>query len=64
MSIEINEENQKPILNEFYLDIEDKIYWYFLNYRLYGGIVTRDKYAKTKALPQDTLVVLAQFQNM
>ena len=54
LSIEINEENQKLILDEFYPDIEDKIYWYFLNYRLYEGIITKDEYAKIKALPQDT----------
>ena len=41
LSIEINEENQKLILDEFYPDIEDKIYWYFLNYRLYEGIITK-----------------------
>ena len=56
LSIEINEENQKLILDEFYLDIEDKIYWYFLNYRLYEGIITKDEYAKIKALPQDTYI--------
>ena len=54
LSIEINEENQKLIIDEFYPDIEDKIYWYFLNYRLYEGIITKDEYAKIKALPQDT----------
>jgi hypothetical protein len=54
LSIEINEENQKLILDEFYPDIEDKIYWYFLNYRLYEGIITKDEYAKIKALPHDT----------
>jgi hypothetical protein len=56
LSIEINEENQKLILDEFYPDIEDKIYWYFLNYRLYEGIITKDEYAKIKALPQDTYI--------
>ena len=56
LSIEINEENQKLILDEFYPDIEDKIYWYFLNYRLYEGIITKDEYAKIKALPKDTYI--------
>jgi len=53
LNIEINEENQKRILDEFYPDIEDKIYWYFLNYRLYEGIITKSEYAKIKALPQN-----------
>jgi hypothetical protein len=48
LSIEINEENQKLILDEFYPDIEDKIYWSFLNCRLYEGIITKDEYAKIK----------------
>ena len=56
LSIEINEENQKLILDEFYPDIEDKIYWSFLEYRLYEGIITKDEYAKIKALPQDTYI--------
>jgi hypothetical protein len=54
LNIEINEENKKRILDEFYPDIEDKIYWYFLNYRLYEGIITKSEYAKIKALPQNT----------
>jgi len=56
LNIEINEENQKLILDEFYPDIEDKIYWYFLEYRLYEGIITKDEYEKIKALPQDTYI--------
>ena len=56
LSIEINAENQKLILDEFYPDIEDKIYWSFLEYRLYEGIITKDEYAKIKALPQDTYI--------
>ena len=56
LNIEINEENQKLILDEFYPDIEDKIHWYFLEYRLYEGIITKDEYEKIKALPQDTYI--------
>ena len=56
LSIEINEENQKLILDEFYPDIEDKIYWYFVNYNLYEGIITKDEYSKIKALPQETII--------
>jgi hypothetical protein len=56
LSIEINEENQKLILDEFYPDIEDKIYWYFANYSLYEGIITKDEYSKIKALPQETII--------
>ena len=56
LNIEINEENQKVILDEFYPDIEDKIHWYFLEYRLYEGIITKDEYEKIKALPQDTYI--------
>ena len=56
LNIEINEETQKLILDEFYPDIEDKIHWYFLEYRLYEGIITKDEYEKIKALPQDTYI--------
>ena len=50
LSIEINEENQKLLLDEFFPDIEDKIYWYFANYSLYEGIVTKDEYSKNKSI--------------
>ena len=56
LNIEINEENQKLILDEFYPDIEDKIYWSFIEYRLYEGIITKDEYEKIKALPKDTYI--------
>ena len=56
LSIEINEENQKLILDEFYPDIEAKNYWSFLEYRLYEGIITKDEYERKKALPQDTYI--------
>jgi hypothetical protein len=56
LSIEIHEENQKRILHEFYPNIEDKIYRYFLNHRLYEGIIANDEYAKIKVLPQDTYI--------
>ncbi len=63
LSIEINEENQKLILDEFYPDIEDKIYWYFANYSLYEGIITKDEYSKIKALPQETIIKFGSIVN-
>ncbi len=60
LSIEINEENQKHILDEFYPDIEDKIYWYFVNYNLYEGIITKDEYSKIKHYHKRLLSILVQ----
>ena len=60
LNIEINEENKKRILDEFYPDIEDKIYWYFLNYRLYEGIITKSEYAKIKHYHKIWRFVLVQ----
>ncbi len=59
LNIEITEKNKELIIDKFYPDIKDKIYWSIdIEERrksfFYEGIVTREEYEKIKTLPPDT----------
>ncbi len=59
LNIEITEKNKELILDKFYPDIKDKIYWSVdIEERrksfFYEGIVTKEEYEKIKTLPPDT----------
>jgi hypothetical protein len=59
LNIKISNKKRDQIINKFYPDVEDKIYWSIdINERVmtffYEGIVSKDEYEKIKKLPPDT----------
>ncbi len=63
LNIEITEKNKELIINRFYPDIKDKIYWSIdIDERhssfFYEGIISKDEYEKIKTLPPDTYIYL------
>ena len=61
LKIDINEENKKLIVEKFYPDIKDKLYWSCIcDCRLYEGIVSKEDYEKIKTLPPTTNICFAE----
>ena len=59
LNIEITEKNKELIIDRFYPDIKDKIYWSVdIEERrksfFYEGIITKEEYDLIKTLPPDT----------
>ena len=59
LNIKISNKKRDLIINRFYPDIKDKIYWSIdIEERrktfFYEGIITQDEYEQIKTLPQDT----------
>jgi len=59
LNIEITEKNKELIMDKFYPDIKDKIYWSVdIEERrktfFYEGIITKEEYDLIKTLPPDT----------
>ena len=58
LNIKITKKNKKLIMDKFYPDIQDKIYWYF-EYKsyhrdvFYNGIITKKDFEYLKTLPQN-----------
>ena len=62
LNIEITEKNKELIMDKFYPDIKDKIYWSVdIEERrksfFYEGIITKEQYDLIKTLPPDTNVI-------
>ena len=62
LNIEITEKNKELIINRFYPDIKDKIYWSIdIEERrktfFYEGIITKEEYDLIKTLPPDTNII-------
>ncbi len=62
INIEITEKNKELIMDKFYPDINDKIYWYaYCDYSgFYEGIIDKEEYENIKTLPQKTNIVFEQ----
>ena len=59
LNIEITEKNKELIIDRFYPDIKDKIYWSvdieeWRKTFFYEGIITKEEYDLIKTLPPDT----------
>ena len=59
LNIKISNKKRDLIINKFYPDIKDKIYWSIdIEERrksfFYEGIITKEEYEKIKTLPPDT----------
>ena len=62
LNIEITEKNKELIIDRFYPDIKDKIYWSVdIEERrksfFYEGIITKEEYDLIKTLPPDTNII-------
>ncbi len=55
LNIEISENGKELIINKFYPDIQDKIYWYIDGTGFYEGIISK-KDDKMKTIPPDTQI--------
>ena len=59
LNIKISKKNKELIIDKFYPDVKDKIYW-SINIEerrksfFYEGIITKEEYEKIKTLPPDT----------
>ena len=52
LNIDISAENKKLIIEKFYPDFKDKLYWsYEIEYKLYEGEVSKEEYENIKTLP-------------
>ena len=61
LKIKISKKNKDLVLDKFYPDIKDKLYWCFeIEESFYEGIVSKEEYEKIKTLPPDTEIVFAQ----
>ena len=59
LNIKISKKNKELIIDKFYPDVKDKIYWSIdIEERrksfFYEGIITKEEYEKIKTLPPDT----------
>ena len=59
LNIKISKKKRDQIINKFYPDIKENIYWSIdINERVmsffYEGIISKDEYEKIKTLPPDT----------
>jgi hypothetical protein len=62
LNIQITEKNKELIIDRFYPDIKDKIYWSVdIEERrksfFYEGIITKEEYDLIKTLPPDTNII-------
>ncbi len=63
LNIDINEENKKLVIDKFYPNIEDKLYWsYQIEYSFYEGVVNKKEYEKIKTLPPNTYIEFAEIE--
>ena len=54
LKIDINKENKKLIMEKFYPDIKDKVYWSCqIEESFYDGIISKKNYEKNKTLPSN-----------
>jgi hypothetical protein len=64
LNVEISKENQELVLEKFYPDIENKIYWSShssgMEYNFYEGIITNDEYEILLKIPPDTSIIFAE----
>ena len=61
LKIKISKKNKDLVVEKFYPDIKDKLYWSFeIEKSFYEGIVSKEEYEKIKTLPPDTEIVFAQ----
>ena len=61
LKIKISKKNKDLVLDKFYPDIKDKLYWSFkIEYSFYEGIVSKEEYEKFQTLPPDTEFVFAE----
>ena len=61
LKIKISKKNKDLVLDKFYPDIKDKLYWSFkIEYSFYEGIVSKEEYEKFQTLPPDTEIVFAE----
>ena len=61
LKIKISKKNKDLVLDKFYPDIKDKLYWSFkIEKSFYEGIVSKEEYEKIQTLPPDTEIVFAE----
>ena len=56
LNITISNKKRDQVINRFYPDIKDKIYWYVDGSGFYEGIISKEEYDKIKTLPPDTQI--------